>query len=93
VNFLTVATSSARDSKSGLMGKFASGKLPTDRKNNAELVKYTAGSPFWSGWPLATVVDGTLLKDSVEVLRTALFLVSLYTQARSYLAGEFSVLW
>jgi hypothetical protein len=41
---------------------------------------------------LAMVVDGISLKDSGEVLRTALFLVFLYTQARSYLAGEISVL-
>lgn len=75
------------------MGRFASVKMPTDRKNNAESVKYTAGNPFWSGWPLAMVVDGTPLKDSGEVLRTALFLVFLYTQARSYLVGEISVLY
>lgn len=74
------------------MGRFASGKLPTDRQNNAESVKYTAGNPFWSGWPLAMVVDVTPLGDSGEVLSIGLFLVFLYTQTRSYLAGEISVL-
>jgi hypothetical protein len=74
------------------MGRFASGKLPTDRWNNAESVKYTAGNPFWTDWPWAVVVDGTPLKDLGEIPRTGLFLAFLYTQTRSYLAGKISVL-
>lgn len=74
------------------MGRFASAKLPTDRQNNAESVKYTAGNPFLSGWPLAVVVDGAPFGDLGEVPGTELFLVFLYTQTRSYLASEISVL-